>query len=384
LTAEWSNGIHTTTVYGNIDREVFPKENDIDTFDRQAGIRQRYEPLRDLVFSANVDYTHKTLANAFQNSIPTPVAVPATTVLPNGNIQLPNGTILSPTGTPISQANPALAVNGLSEVNPSDQYTGTFSVDKYLNRGILGLTASVARTNFQIDSSQDFTTKSFGGNGGLWLNPLFYAYSNGTLATNTTNMTSGTSVASTTSITSYHAVAGIGTRQFGLIKGNAYVGSQGSESTLGGKSGGLVYGGSLTYYPTPPWTITTSFDETINISNAGTFQSLVPLSRVFALTFPNQSLLQIPLSESTRTESISVHTDYKFSEQWSATGDMTYGRTEFIESPQVDTTWLAQATLSYAMRRNLSLVWEYQYATIIAPAESAKRNLVTMSAIYKF
>ena len=29
LTAEWSNGIHSTTLYGNIDRQVFPTDNEV-------------------------------------------------------------------------------------------------------------------------------------------------------------------------------------------------------------------------------------------------------------------------------------------------------------------------------------------------------------------
>src|ERR1700704_4862356 len=43
LTAERSNGIHTTKLYGNIDRQVFPTENEVNTFDRQAGFSQKYE-----------------------------------------------------------------------------------------------------------------------------------------------------------------------------------------------------------------------------------------------------------------------------------------------------------------------------------------------------
>src|SRR5689334_5156651 len=31
LTAEWSNGIHTTTLYGNIDRQAYPTHNEVNT-----------------------------------------------------------------------------------------------------------------------------------------------------------------------------------------------------------------------------------------------------------------------------------------------------------------------------------------------------------------
>ena len=37
LTAEWTNGIHTTTIYGNAERQIFPTEHDIDTLELTFG-----------------------------------------------------------------------------------------------------------------------------------------------------------------------------------------------------------------------------------------------------------------------------------------------------------------------------------------------------------
>ena len=48
LTAEWSNGIHTTTLYGNIDRQQYPTHNEVNTLDGRAGFTQKYEAMRDL------------------------------------------------------------------------------------------------------------------------------------------------------------------------------------------------------------------------------------------------------------------------------------------------------------------------------------------------
>src|SRR3984893_10490223 len=33
MSAVWSNGIHTTTLYGNIDRQAYPTDDDINTLD---------------------------------------------------------------------------------------------------------------------------------------------------------------------------------------------------------------------------------------------------------------------------------------------------------------------------------------------------------------
>src|ERR1700732_3202039 len=149
LTAEWSNGIHTTTLYGNIDRQTYPTDNGVNTLDGRAGFTQKYEAMRDLIFSVNGNYAHQTWATGLQNSIQTPTAAPTTTVLPNGNTVLPNGTILSPTGQPIGQVNPVSGSNIPLLVNPSNQYTGTFTVDKIFNRGIISLSGSANRTDFE-------------------------------------------------------------------------------------------------------------------------------------------------------------------------------------------------------------------------------------------
>src|SRR3984893_9137973 len=69
MSAVWSNGIHTTTLYGNIDRQAYPTDDDINTLDGRAGFTQRYEALRDLIFTVNGNYTHQTLTTGLQSSI---------------------------------------------------------------------------------------------------------------------------------------------------------------------------------------------------------------------------------------------------------------------------------------------------------------------------
>ena len=98
LTAVWSNGIHTTTLYGNIDEQVYPTDNQINSLGGRAGFTQKYEAMRDLIFSVNGDFIHATLTSWPAEFNPDAAAAPATTILPNGNTLLPNGTILSPCG----------------------------------------------------------------------------------------------------------------------------------------------------------------------------------------------------------------------------------------------------------------------------------------------
>jgi hypothetical protein len=262
------------------------------------------------------------------------------------------------------------AINGISLVSPNDTYSGTLSINKIFNRGILSLNSSITKTNYETQSSQDSTAKSFGESAGVWLGPLFYAYSTGSIAT-TTIVTSGPS-------TSYRLVGGIGTRQFGLFRSSAYFGHQGSWSSSG-TTGGDVYGAALSYYPTAVWTLSASVDETINIASQA-FAS--PL----ALTLPAQTPVQIPLGASTRTTGTSLSTSYQFSPQWSTSENIAYTQIEYVDSPRLDHAWSAGAGLSYNMRHDWALSWQYQYTSLIsnAPLTSTKQNLITMSANHTF
>jgi hypothetical protein len=151
LTAQWTNGIHTTTIYANFDSEIYPTDNTINTFNREATVTQKYAPLADLTFTVLGDYTHQTISSSLTNSIPNAIStLPSTpTRLSNGDVELPNGQIVSPSGQIAGQVNPVLANSGIALVNPYDQYTGTATVSKIFNNGILTLGSSLASTDYQ-------------------------------------------------------------------------------------------------------------------------------------------------------------------------------------------------------------------------------------------
>jgi hypothetical protein len=382
LTAEWSNGIHSTTLYGNLDRQQYPTNNEVNTLDGRAGFTQRYEAMRDLIFRVNGDYTHQTLTSTLQSSIPTAAAAPATILLPDGNTQLPNGTIISPSGQVVGQASPSFGSNVPLLVNPSNRFTGTFSVDKIFNRAFLSLSASVSRIEYENQSSVfalNTRSRSFSETGGIWLGPLFYAYSNGSIGTVTTEATS-------VSTTSYRIVGGIGTRQFGLFRGSVYFGHQGSQTSApagslqtGGSAGGEVYGASLSYYPTPVWTLTAAVDRTINDASRTTVTNL-------ALTLPGVSVVQVPLGISTHVTSASLRSDYQIAQQWLATAQVGYTRIEYVGGSRLDNSLLVNAVLRYDIRHDMSLNWEYRYRSIVSNFQlaSATSNYGMMGATYRF
>ena len=380
LTAQWTNGIHTTTIFANIDTQFYPTDSTINTFDREVTVTQKYAPLPDLTFTAVGDYTHKTFASVLTNSIPTSVNTPVTTptLLPDGNIELPNGTIVAPNGQIVGQVNPALANSGITEVNPYDQYTATATVSKIFNGAILTLRSSAATTDYQLvqgsgpTSFTSFNTETFSENGSIALGPLFYAYSNAEFSMRET------AVAVNRNSDAYRVEGGIGTRQFGLLRASAYFGYQGSEAEGSGTAGGILYGGAVSYYPTLVWTIIAKFDQTNNFSSQTTSTQ--------ALTLPPNVPVQVPLSSSALISTPSLQTTYQLAPQWTLLGDFSYSRIEYVDSPALTNAWFASATLSYEIRRNMTLSGQYQFTDIVSnvAGESARRSLVMLSADYRF
>ena len=380
LSAQWTDGIHTSALFASVTSEQYPTNNLINKFDRMATFTQTYSPLPDLTFTAEGNYSHTTVTSSLTNSIPDLITTPVTapTLLPNGNTQLPNGNIVSPTGQVVGNINGPSAANGVSVVNPFDQYTGTATVSKIFNGGILAVSGAVAQTDYALEqnpgttsSFSSFTTQTVRGNGAFWLGPVLYAYSNATLSMRA----NGEGINPNTQV--YMVQGGIGTRQFGLFRSSVYLGYQGANADGSGPTGGQQYGTQISYYPTLAWTISASIDQTINKA---------PANAVSMLALSVSSPEQIALSSSTKVTHSSLQTQYQISPQWTAVGNASYTHIYYYGSPRLDDAWEADAQLNYDIWRNMTLSWEYQYTAILsnAPGVTAKRNYTTMSATYRF
>lgn len=381
MIAEWTNGIHTTTLYGNIDRQAYPTQNEINTLDGRAGFTQKYEAMRDLIFTVNGNFNHQTWSTGLQSSLQAPAATPTTVVLPNGNTVLPNGTIISPSGQVVGQTTPApTGSNTQLAVNPFNQYSGTFSMEKIFNRGVVTLSETVSRNEYESQVLvKNYNRRQFTEHASFWLGPLFYAYSDGTIGTIVTD-------GALSSTTSFRVLGGLGTRQFGLWRGSLYFGRQGSQGSnaTGGvtnnvSAGGEIYGGTITYYPTPQLTFAGTVDRIINISSQASATDL-------ALTLPSFSPIQVPLTASSRTTSATLLSSYEITQQWFANALLGYLRVDYVGSTRVDTSWITNATLRYDIWKNMSLAWEYRYRNVIsnAPFASAISNTFVMGTTYRF
>jgi Putative beta-barrel porin 2 len=374
LTATWSNGIHTTTFSGTYTHIDYPTQNEIITDDGEATLTQRYAPLRDLSFTFSGDYSHHTIAPGLMNASAGGISQPSSYFLPNGNEVLPNGQIINPTTLMIvGQISPALSVNGQQIVNPYDQYTATAQVDKQFGgEGILSISDSMRQLDYDKTNSLDFASNTVSDNASFWLGSVFYIYTNGTFTRADPQTGSGVDV--------YSATAGIGTRQVGLFRGNLYAGYQGSRTDGASAAGGEVFGGSLTYYPTPLWTVAANFAETINLAPSGAAASN------FALSTGVPNALQIPLTASTQTAASTLSSTYKLTPQWTVNGTLGYTHAQYLGSQAWDDSYFTDVILRYDILRDLTLSWEYRYTSIVSdvPSTSAASNFLTMSAQYKF
>ena len=381
LTAVWNNGIHTTTLYGNLDQQVYPTDNQINSLGARAGFTQRYEAMRDLIFSFNGDYNHQTLNAGLQNSIQTASAAPGTVVLPNGNITLPNGTTVNPTtGQIVGQSTTPAGSSVPLLVNPSDSFTGTFSVDKIFNRGILSLSASFNHIDFANQSIQpDTSSRTLTERAAFWLGPLIYAYSNGSFSTVVSDAAGPTASTPSFSTNSYRVIAGLGTRSTELFSGSAYFGHQASDGG-GSAAEGNVYGGVLSYRPTPDLTFAGTFDRTINIA------SQISATNNLALTLPGQLPVQIALGDSTVITSYGLKSTYQISRDWFANCQLTYTHIGYLDITRLDNAWVVDTILRYDIWRNMSLTWEYRYTAILSNValQSAISNYAVAGATYRF
>jgi hypothetical protein len=378
MIAEWSNGIHDTTIYGSANRIDYPTRNDLNVLDYNTGLAQKYLPLPDLLFRMQGDYAHHTYAT-LNNAIPGTIGAPGTITLPNGDIILPNGTIINSAGLTIGHTSPPVsATNPTTLVNPSNQVSAVASIEKILNRGYIGVSGTLSRTEYQNTTlSPDFTAKLLSGRASFWLGPLVYAYSDAAFSSQTDALN--------TTTTAYRAVGGLGTRQIGFFRASGYFGHQGSNtqsaSVGSGSAGGDVYGARLAYYPAPNWALSAGVDETINNAAQGTTSNL-------ALNLPPSATptpLVVTIGTSSRVTSYSLQSAYQISERWSSGAQLGLAHAEFANQPAQD-AWLADLTLGYQVWQNFTLAWEYQYSAIVsdAPLTNSRRNFVNMSADYKF
>jgi hypothetical protein len=339
LLAEATDGIHKSTFYGMADARVYADPgNNGDTVTARTGFMQRYQPMPDLVFNAQADYTRqKDLFSTFgiDHSVTTlnPTAVG-----------------LAPTVNPIAY----------------NQFSGTASVQKMFGQAFINFGGSVVDIVYDHGAaagvpSANGTTYTGIGRGGFWFTPFLYVYGEGSVDqrryTEDLFNSSG-----------YRAVGGIGSDQIGLFRGEVYGGYQSEQfdSSVLGTVDGTVMGGKAYYYPLRELTISASVDESLGVT-----------------------LLQPTLiapGTSTRATTTLLQATYALAQEWAASGRFGFIHTAFTDTIRIDNAWTAGATVTYSVWQNFGLTFDYQHVQVSSnvPLQSVTRDVVTLGATYKY
>ena len=365
LLAQYDTGIHTTSLYGNINSNIYPFIDPTnDTFDRQAGFIEKYEAMRDLIFTLQGNYQHSTNASPFITALPSPIISAATPALPGAAGVVAAKQIFS---------------------DPNDTYTATGTIYKEFNRAFLTASGTLLTTEYANQAlATDYSMASYSVAGGAWFSPLFYAYANGSESFQSPAV-GPACLSPCPNSTYYQVVAGIGSAKIGMLfSGSIYYGHQGAEVADGfGTAGGPVYGAKLLYSPTPVWNITVSVDEIINISN---ITAILPTGTPQAL--PNLGLAGgfVGLNQSAQITAPALRSDYKFSEQTSIFGVIGYTSVDILNSTQFENFWTASVGIRHNLSDHLTLTFDYQYTAALSniPDTSFNRNYTAVGAIYKF
>ena len=371
LVGTYDGGIYKTTVYGVVDGDFYHDNvSNSNFFDRNtlsasAGFAELYQPTRDQVFNLYGNYTReRDIFNSALN-------------FNNGAIG-PAGT--APSNIPII-INPFGTTPSVNPI-PFNQFTGGAYGTTTFDQGFATLGA--AAFYILYDESQDnvpvpFQTSLNGAN--IWVTgkvgyhiiPGFYLFAEGDGIFQRFNN-------SLFDTNGYRVSGGMGWDDpKSLFRGEIYGGYQAQfQENANGVSipPGLgipsttttspVFGGRISYYPTPYWTLIAQVDETLGVS---TFLS--PTIPAGAPSLVTTALLQ---------------TTYGIARDWSIGVRGGYTRAQFFGLSDVQNGWLAGASFNYEIWRNLLLTLDYQYTTMKSNVTGLNfvTNLASAGVTYRY
>lgn len=341
IRAETQNGLSKTTLYGSADGRFYfdnvPGNGSI--ISAHAGALEIYSPLPDVTINGQADYTRQ---RDLFSSLGTDQSL----------------TPLNPTGIGLApSANP----------ETYNQFSGTASVQKNFAQSFITLGGSIVSLDYETTAgaaapSPNGTTYTGDLKGGYWITPALYGYAEGSLDSRDYATT-------TTSSSGYRAIAGLGTDQIGLLKGEVFGGYQAEQyrSSSIGTVGTAVYGLAGHYYPLPELTINLGINESLGAS----------------LISPTPGA---PAGTSTKVDTYLVTTNYTISPQWTASGRAGYIHTSYVGAGRHDDAWTTGGTITYNWLRNVGLTLDFQHydMTSNVPLQGFTRDVITLGATWRY
>jgi len=339
--ADTNNGISKTTLYGTVDGRLYTDQSagSSDALAVRSGVTETYQPLPDLRFTGQGDYTRQK--DLF-----------GTLGVTNGLATLnTTGIGLSPTTNPQSY----------------DQISGSASVQKNFAGAFAILSGSVVDQMYDHSSgavapSPSGPTYTGTSRGGIWITPALYGYFEGSLDRRDYSINALSS-------SGYRTVVGLGTDQIGLLKGEVYGGFQSEtyQSSGIGTTNSPSFGGRLTYYPLPELTMNFSADQSLG----ATLLATTPTS---------------PSGTSTKVTSVLETASYSIAPEWAANERAGYIHTDYTGNVRRDDAWTFGGTLSYTFWQNLALTFDYQHVELSSNValQSFSRDVVTLGVTYNY
>ena len=341
LLAETYTGLSKTSLYGMADGRIYTSQGASSANDvvARSGVVENYQPLEDLLLTGQADYTRQKdlfdtlgVTNSVQSLNPTGVG-------------------LSPTTSPASY----------------NQFSGTVAVQKNFADAFAILSGSVV--SLMYDTNSETTAPSPNGvtytgtlRGGLWITPALYGYTEGTVDLRNQSTASLSS-------SGYRTLAGLGTDQIGLFRGEVFGGYQSEtyQSSAIGTTSGLVAGVRGYYFPLPELTVNLVVDESLGVS----LLTATPTS---------------PAGTSTRVTTALATAGYSVSQRWWASGRTGYIHTDYVDAVRRDDSWTIGGTIIYSLAPNVGLTLDYQHVELSSNAalQAFSRDVVTIGATYKY
>jgi hypothetical protein len=348
LEIDQDTGLHKTTVYANADAQLYPGAKSssgqtASTISGRAGLAHFWEPMSDLSVHFSSDFTR--MDGAFGSTLATSAPVNSAT---------------SFVGAPV-----ALNVAGYRQF--TDQTTITLTVEKKLTDRIFIRTGLGAQRVIYEQPPIGVTNSLSGidynafGRFGFWVTPQLNAF-----------VETGADLrryynGAPSDSNSYRLVGGLSSDLIGLFRGEVYGGAQKQYSTQGAFAPvtAPAYGGRIYYYPTAYLTLAASVDQGFG-SAVGT--------------------LGATPGSSGGTLQARLQADYALFEYWRASVRAGYAATRYVTSSQSSQSWISGAGFSYALWRNVSFTFDYQYtkSSSNGGALPYSDNLVSAGATYRY
>jgi Putative beta-barrel porin 2 len=378
LSAIWNTQDHQTTLYGIADAQFF----DTNTVSATTGFSHTYKPTRDLTFNVQGNYTRQT--DIFTSALNFNNGAIGPTTSPGSSAPL----FINPFGT-----TPSVNPIAYNQFTAAGYVTKTFGAD---NRAFATLTGAGYYLAFDhqddlgpnnpFQTSHDGANYQVDGKIGYHVAPSIYVFADGggifQRWQNSLFNTNG-----------YRVTGGIGSDDpKSLLTGEIYGGYQeqhednnqllngipglgipgvavpgvGIPSGIPQNLGSSVFGGRIYYFPTRQWSLVAQVDETLGIA----------------------TILQptVPAGTPSRTISSLLQSNYSLWRGLTFGVRGGYTRSDFIGINRLDNGYMAGASLTYEVWRNLFTTLDYQYMTVSsnAPMSDFTRNVYTAGITYRY